>query len=347
MKLLVAAQKLDLNDDNLGFFHAWVEKLAQKCEQVFVICNSAGEYNLPQNVKVFSLGREIGNSKLKRYFLFYKFFLNNIKKSDRIFFHMCPEYVLAGGLISKLFEKKNILWYTHKNVSWKLRLAEKLVDKIFTASKESCRIDSKKVEVIGHGININKFSISPLADNFQFSKKIEDGKFRIISAGRIAKVKNYDLLIEVAEILKKRNFDFLITIAGAPILEKDRIYFDDLKKKIEEKNLTDFVNFIGPVPYKNIFEFYRQGDLFVNFSDTGSIDKAVLEAMASGCLVLTFNEAFKSILQEKYFTVKNSQDIADKILYLAQNFEADGSLREYVLRNHNLENLADKLIAKL
>lgn len=340
MKLLIVAQKLDLNDDNLGFFHAWIEKLAQKCERIFVICNSAGEYNLPQNVKVFSLGREIGNSKLKRYFLFYKFFLNNIKKSDRIFFHMCPEYVLAGGLISKLFGKENVLWYTHKNVSWKLKLAEKLIDKIFTASKESCRIDSKKVKMIGHGIDMEKFSNQKL-------KFKDSGKFRIISVGRIAEVKNYDLLIDAAEILKSRNFDFLITIAGAPILEKDRIYFNALKEKIEEKNLSEYINFIGPVPYKNIFEFYQQGNLFVNFSDTGSIDKVILEAMASGCLVLTSNEAFENILPEKYFIVKNSQKIADKILYLAQNFEADGFLREYVLRNHNLENLTDKLIAKL
>ena len=59
-------------------------------------------------------------------------------------------------------------------------------------------------------------------------------------------------------------------------------------------------------------EFYQSGDLFVNLSDTGSLDKAVLEAMACGLKILTSNEAFKSVLKEENITDKNLENIANK-----------------------------------
>ena len=58
MKLLILTQKVDKNDPILGFFHRWVEEFARHCEQVTVIALGVGEYDLPQNVRVFSLGKE-------------------------------------------------------------------------------------------------------------------------------------------------------------------------------------------------------------------------------------------------------------------------------------------------
>ena len=95
-----------------------------------------------------------------------------------------------------------------------------------------------------------------------------------------------------------------------------------------------------------IAEFYAEGDIFVNLSDTGSIDKAILEAMASGLLVLTSNEAFKPILSGKYLTENDPEQIAEKIIALSKS-EKDENLREYVAKNHSLENLIKKIIKEL
>ena len=70
---------------------------------------------------------------------------------------MNPEYIVLGGLWWKLWRKKITLWYTHKSVNLKLRIATKLADKIFTASEKSFRLVSKKVNIMGHGINIEQF----------------------------------------------------------------------------------------------------------------------------------------------------------------------------------------------
>lgn len=338
MKLLIITQKVDINDDVLGFFHGWIKEFAKHCEFVTVICLQKGDYDLPENVKVFSLGKEKGISKFKYILNFYKYIWRERKNYDIVFVHMNQEYVLLGGLFWRMMGKKIALWYAHKAVNVKLKIAEKLVDKIFTPSKESFRLPSKKVEITGHGIDTEKFK-----NQKSKVKNEENAKFKIISVGRISPVKNYDLLVDAAEILKSKNIDYDIKIAGAPILESDKKYFEKLKEKIKEKQLEDKIKFVGPIPNKDIIDFYQEGDLFVNFSDTGSIDKAVLEAMACGLKILTSNEAFRGILKEENFTEKNPENIAGKIINLAKN-ETDGSLAEYAVKNHSLENLVKKII---
>ena len=73
MKLLIITQKVDINDDVLGFFHRWIEEFAKHCEKITVICLQKGEYNLPDNVKVLSLGKEGAMAKIKYALNFYKY----------------------------------------------------------------------------------------------------------------------------------------------------------------------------------------------------------------------------------------------------------------------------------
>ena len=343
MKLLIITQKADMNDDNLGFFHDWLKKFASLAD-VNVIANYVGKYELPENVKVFSLGKEKEVGKLTKIFRYQWLLLKLLPKSEGVFFHMCPEYVLGANFLPKIFRKKTLLWYTHKAVNWKLKLAEKLVDKIFTASKESFRLPSKKVEVVGHGIDVRKFKMPARLASERVDGK-QNLKFKIITAGRIASIKNLHLSIDAAEILKNKNLSFEIKIAGAPILESDKIYFEKLKEKIREKNLQEQIFFVGPIPNKDIVNFYQEGDLFVNFSDTGSLDKAVLEAMSCGLKILTSNEAFKDIVPKESFTSNNPQEIAEKIEKLAETDQINiVNLAEYVAKNHGLDNLTAKIL---
>jgi hypothetical protein len=150
MKLLILTQKADINDDILGFFHRWIEEFARHCESVIVICLQKGEYDLPENVRVLSLGKErvtryaLGvTNKLKYLFNFYKYIWQERNNYDSVFVHMNPIYIVLGGLFWKLWNKKIILWYTHKAFNFKLRVAEKLVDKIFRIKRKLSSIVKK------------------------------------------------------------------------------------------------------------------------------------------------------------------------------------------------------------
>ena len=298
MKLLILTQKIDVNDDLLGFFHAWAAEFAKHCAKLTIIALGAGEYDLPENVNVLSLGKEsiknrqsaIGNrqfiKRIKYLIRFYRYIIVERKNYDAVLVHMNAEYIILGGLIWRLLSKKIGLWYVHKRVDWKLRLAAKLADVIFTASPGSFRLASNKLKIIGHGIDQSKFNFAP---------GIKSGNdFKIIYVGRISAIKNQRLFIEAADILinqkgiKNVRFD----LVGEAVYQEDAAYKEALVQKIAKDRLQDQIKFIGSVPHKDIAAIYQAADLSVNLCPTGGMDKAALESMAAGLPVIVLNKTF-------------------------------------------------------
>jgi glycosyltransferase involved in cell wall biosynthesis len=380
MKLLIITQKVDINDDLLGFFHGWIREFGKQCESVKVICLYKGEYNLPENVEVLSLGKKVKSQKskvkitiqnlkvfrlifrLKYFYNFYSHIWTLRNDYNAVFVHMNPEYVVLGGVPWKLMNKKIALWFTHKSVNFNLRIAEKFADVIFTASKESFRLPSRKVRVVGHGIDINKFKVKSekysAKGGSRANEFIEAGKisniFNIISVGRISPIKDYETLIEAADILvKSGEKNFRISIIGGPGLAEQEAYFDKLKKIVREKQLSGHFDFLGSLPNTEIPAYLKKSDLFVHMSHTGSLDKAILEAMASGIPVVSCNDASRELLSEfeKYciFPPRDYMALKDKIagfMKMEQDERARiaSGLFLIVSGNHSLDKLIDKII---
>ncbi|HEY4493186.1 MAG TPA: glycosyltransferase [Candidatus Paceibacterota bacterium] len=294
MKLLIITQKVDIADSNLGFFHSWIAEFAKYCEQVTVICLQEGAHNLPANVIVKSLGKERGTNKLTQILTFAFCTLNS--SYDAVLVHMNPEYLVLAGWYWRLLGKRVALWYTHKHVDLKLKIAEKFANIIFTASAGSFRLKSKKVVVTGHGIDTDHFSPDPSVPREKFA----------LTVGRISPAKH------IQEIIDSTPAQYELVIAGAPITKQDYEY---------KEHLTGKATFLGPVLYKNLPDLYRRASLFVNMSTTGSIDKAVLEALACDTPVKTTNEAFLNM--------------------------PETDRREWVIENHSLKRLIPKIVERL
>ena len=347
MKLLILTQKIDINDDVLGFFHRWVLEFAKNCEKVTVICLQKGEYDLPENVKVLSLGKENNVSKFKYLINFYKYIWQERKSYDAVFVHMNPEYVVLGGLFWKVLGKKISLWYTHKSVNLKLRIAEKITDEIFTVAKESFRLKSKKINVMGHGIDIKCF----ICDKENEHSEI----VRILHIGRITKIKNCDILIRTAKILKdKWNKDFMISFVGSPSNKEDQQYLKSLKEMIIDMDLKQNIEFLGSIPNKDIKSYYCSADITINLAPTGGIDKVVLESMASETLVFASNTAFKdyfgSYADMLLFNEGDQDDLANKVMRVYEKGRKE-EIKEFLFKEvdskSNIENLIDKILNKL
>lgn len=336
MNLLITTQKVDNNDGVLGFFHDWIAEFAKHCEQVTVVCLFVGEHQLPGNVKVLSLGKETGENKLKYFFNFYRYIWRERSNYDAVFVHMNPEYVVLGGLFWKIMKKKIGLWYAHGSVNWILRLAEKLVDYVFTASEESFRIGSDKKNVMGHGIDLQKF--------IGGRKEIKEC-FSLVTVGRISPIKKYETIIEAVRVLKEqKRVDVKLKIIGGAIDILGQKYLEELKKVVDSQGLVEAVEFIGEVSNKDLAK-YLGGDVFVHSSGTGSLDKAMLEAMAYGLIVISSNDAAKNILRDDRLLFDgSSENLVEKIkaihgLTIDQREEISLKLRREVRVNHNLRDL--------
>ncbi len=341
IKLLIITQKVDINDDILGFFHGWIEKFAGKFEKIIVICLQEGDYDLPRNVKVLSLGKERGKSKIKYLINFYRFIYRERKNHDTVFVHMNPIYVILGGLFWKLRHKKISLWYAHGYADWRLKLAERIANIIFTSTKEGFRIKSKKLKIVGQGIDTKKFK--PIA-------KKENRVFKIISVGRISPSKDYETLIKAIEDLKDINFE--VEIIGGVGLPGDESYSERIKELVKKEELKRAIKFLGPLPFKKIASHLQSADLFVSMGLTGSLDKVLLEAMACGLPILTCNEALENVLG-KYRKVlmypkKDFKFLAKKIDFIFKLKDGERKaigqdLRQIVVRDHSLNNLIKKI----
>lgn len=345
MKLLIITQKVDKKDDLLGFFHGWLLEFANYFEEINIICLEKGEYKLPANVKVFSLGKE---KMVGRLYYFYNFF-NLIWKMrhnyDRVFVHMNPEYIVLGGLVWRMLRKPVFLWYAHRLVDLKLKISQKIAKKIFTPAPESFQLQSDKIVISGHGIDIDKFKIASVLRQ----QKINDSFFHIIYVGRISKIKNQELLIKAAnELINKRGvIGIQIDLVGG-VAKNSQLYFSNLQEEIREYGLEKYIFFAGSKPYEKITEIYAQADLSINLCPLGGLDKAVLESMAAGLPVISSNASFErefgQYAQDLIVKENDFRDLADKIQNLASKSQEKREkigreMQDYVIEHHNLKKL--------
>ncbi len=350
MKLLILTQKMDRTDAVLGFMHGWVEAFARQSERVTVVCLERGVVALSETVTVLSLGKEKGYSRVRYSLNFYRYIWNYRHEYDAVLVHMNPEYIVLGGLLWRIWNKPVSLWYAHKSVPWHLRLAHVFINVVFTSTASGFRLPSKKVSVIGQGIDTDRFKIGEL------DVAHEGGVCRIVTVGRITPAKDYDTLLDAVEIVVREGLSVRVDIFGPASIASDKSYLAKLKAKVIERRLTSIVFFQGPVMNTELPSVFEKVDVFVNMGLTGSMDKAVPEAMACGLPILTCNEAFTEVLgdyADKLMYPKGDAHIlAEKIKMLARLSELERQkmgalLREIVVEKHSLRRFVAVIVEKL
>lgn len=339
MKVLMITPRVDLEHDVFGFIHSWVDELSKRVESLDVITFKVGKTDLGENVNLYSAYSKYQPIKFLK---LNRFLLSLTPKVDVIFTHMYPWFPIAAAPYAKVFRKPLIMFNAHGHVDFKKKLAANLVDRVVTSSERGFNIKTPKKVVIGQGIDTKRFK--PLNNE-------KKDVFRILSVGRVDRIKGYDILITaIHQIINARKRDNIhLTIIG-PVYDKD--YFSSLNGKISRYSIRDYVTFEGHVPYKRLHEYYQKCDLFVNPSYASSLEKTVLEAMACEKPVITsnvayYNDVFDDELREKcFFAPGNKEELANKIEYFMENEEKElrKKLRKIVVENHSIENFVKNLV---
>ncbi len=345
MRLLYITYKVDPRDTLVGNVVGWINGLARQMESVDVICLSGGDAKLESTVRVHSLGKEHGASRLSRAMKFLSLAWSLTSQVDAVFCQFSPEYVIAIAPFAKFRRLPIMMWYTHRHVSWRLKLAAMLADRIVTASPESFQLKSSKVHVIGHGIDTNRFAPT---SNAQTSNSKT-----VLAVGRRAPIKNYELLITAAQFLSR---DVHVRIVGGDEGNAPHGYAQTLQGQINTLGLSDRITLVGAVGYDQIPVEYQNAAVHVNLCPTGGLDKAVLEGMACGVITLVRNETFRGVLDDLADQVMVASDdpkvIAAWLESLLNLSDEDRRkmckrLREIVVNGFGEEALTKKLAAEL
>lgn len=109
-------------------------------------------------------------------------------------------------------------------------------------------------------------------------------KYKIISVGRLEEQKNYIKLVE-----SLANTDIQIDIIGGGS-QKEEILL-----KGKENNVK--IEIFNPIPNEELIKKYSEYKIFITAAKFEGNPKAVLEAMSSGCIVVSFeNENIKEVI---------------------------------------------------
>jgi glycosyltransferase involved in cell wall biosynthesis len=338
----IITQVLDEADPVLGFAVGWVNALAARLVQVETICLSRGDASLAPNVHVTVLPA----GRLARYRRV-RSVLGRLAHDgglDFVLAHMCPSYAVAATVPTR--RAPTFLWYAHSSVTRMLRMAERRCDRVFSCSTASYPRRSPRLVVVGHGIDTERFAP---ADEGEGANGLT-----ICSVGRITKSKRLDLLVEALARCRVRcpQVRFGCRIVGPA----DEQYLGGLRSLIERSGLGDSVRIEPPLAHGDVARVYQTSDVVANMTARHSLDKATLEAMACGCLVLTTNGAFAPVLGEHAKLMVQADASADALagaierlasLDAATRRRVGGELRDIVVREHSLPRMMDRIVGEI
>ena len=330
MKLLIVTQRLDRDDPILGFFESWVREFALRCDRVTVVAQRVGEHGLPGSVDVRSLGKERGRSLIGRIVSFWQHIAS--ADADAVFVHMTPVWAVLGAPYWLLRGVPVYLWYEARGGGWALPVSLWFVRKVFSASTHGMPRATAKSVITGHGIDTERFVPGTR----------ERDPHRLVTVGRITASKRLPILLECLAALPA---SCTLRIVGAPITPADHALAERLAADIARRGLGERVH-LGPLSHERIVEDLQTAACFVHASTT-SLDKAVLEAMACGCVVVSCADALGPVLPLSLHAEPGTMAAAvERVLGLppAERDALGLELRRAVERDHGLKRLIDLLV---
>lgn len=340
MRLLIVNYEMDDASVVLGWQVRVVRELAQRCEQIVVLSERVSQCALPANVYLEQLAGRTAVPWLGRRMAMLRQTLGLCRafKVDAVFIHMAHRYAYRLYPVCRGLRLPVLLWYAHGTVTWHLWLAHVCADRVISSTPGGFRVPSRKTYFIGQGVDTDLFTLRPASID----------KRHLVTVSRISRRKRIDLLLDVMEYLRADGLG--LKIIGAPLTADDRVYEAELRDRAARRNLP--VEFVGFVPLEAIPPYYDTAVLYLNVSQTNSMDKAVLEALACGCPVLTSNPAFRTLLADyPDFVIHDDRPeaIAAQVrALLATSRElASEKLRSLVVGHHDLHSYANRVMEHL
>jgi glycosyltransferase involved in cell wall biosynthesis len=364
--LLLFNLATDADDPILGFTTVWINRLAAHYERVDVITMRAGRLAVPANVYVHSVGKERGYSEARRAAEFYRLLAGLLaaRRYAACFAHMMPLFAAMGAPLLKPRRVPIVLWYTHRQAHRTLQLALAVSDRVVTAAADSFPLRTKKLRVLGHGIDTDFFRPGMAA-----STNGATPRAYIVQVARLMPIKHQATLIRALAELRGTGHDAghdaghparheaCAVLVGDVPDGQDGDYQRGLQRLAADLNAADCVIFAGSQTPDGVRDWLRRASVAVNLSPAGLFDKAALESMAVGAPTIVSSSAFDPLLRD--YTPLLRLGSPDDYLGLAarlrtllafnpiQRAALSSALRTRVNAAHSLDTLIPRLVSVL
>jgi glycosyltransferase involved in cell wall biosynthesis len=324
-RLVFATQKLDPTDPVLAATVPMVRALAERVDELVVLCDTAVPGVAPPNVVVRTFGAP---TQLQRGAKFVAALAPELRPRPLgVVAHMVPLYALLAAPLTRPLGIPLVLWYTHWKGHAVVRAAEKLSTAVVSVDRRSFPLDSRKVHAIGHGIDVAEF---PCAEPAPPGETL-----RAIVLGRYSPAKGLETIVRAA------------ALAGVRLeLHGSDAEFEEYKRGLERlaREVGADAELGGPVARADIPALFARSDVLINNMRAGAPDKVVYEAAASCLPVLASNPVFDDLLPgELRFDRDDPAMLAEKLRALDRRRRPE--LRDVVVARHSVDHWADGVLA--
>ena len=185
----------------------------------------------------------------------------------------CPLIYIEHGSYFRP-EKRNIWSKTERLILKMVKQNAKEVIAVSDFLKDDLKKDFNRfdIKVIGNHIDTSIFNARPKIRN-------EITQFLHVST-LDENTKNPTGIIDACSLLKNATSKFKLTV----ISDED---YSTLQKYVVEKQLSDHVEFIGPLEWDELPSYYQAADAFILFSNYESFSIVLAEAWATGTPVIS------------------------------------------------------------
>lgn len=244
---------------------------------------------------------------------------------------------VVGRIMLMLFKSSDVI----------IAMTKEIVDEL-----KAINMDKKRMFIITNGVDCTRFS--PLKSKDKTDLRTRNGirkdSIVMLFSGRIVHRKGLDVLLRAWHQIYQHQHNIHLLILGSGKTQKDSVE-EDCVNYVELKQLEN-ITFVGETVFPE--KFLNMADIFVFPSRIEGFPNALMEAMASGLVVVSSNiGGVQSLIRDRLngvlFISGDSNDLADKLIEVMDPLESSRELgreaREYMKVNYAFEKIAGEYVA--
>jgi len=244
--------------------------------------------------------------------------------------HLQSDNQIFAPYVMRFCSKNGIKCYNYVGTlfSDSNSILKRFIMRIFTTRNIKCfeegivfaKTPTVQKQLIDAGV-INA-QVAPVGLDTEIIPKIDESKYELreklnipqnkkvlIFVGRL---EEYKKPLSAIELINDLNKDFYLLLFGKGSLKKEVI------SKISALKLQSKVKYIESVPNKEIHEYYKASDFFINLNEKEIFGMSILEAMYQGCTVVAFKAPGPSYIIEDGISgslVDNTNEMKEKLVH--------------------------------
>jgi glycosyltransferase involved in cell wall biosynthesis len=331
---LICAQAVDERDPLFGFFVGWLRGFAKHRRAIVCALRVSDPPPEISGVEIHRLRTPRTGSKIEVLWNIARISWRERQNYQSVFVRGDSIYLVCFGWLWRLLGKKIVFWYTHyrANSAW-FWLGVPWANEVVTAVPESNPL--KRAIKIGHHIDTNHF----------VWREKTNGVPRIVVVGRVSPVKRVPWILDQTRSFVE-NGKCTVEIVGCAT---DSEGCEEVRMRLSPGVIWKNTE----VPYVEISAAYERSDILIS-ATPASMDKGILEAAASGLIILAATRGILWGLPEDLHwlcvdTDEKMQFALKKVLGLSllERKFIGQRLRQWVEDSHSQEQHIAKLIALL